>query len=364
MVVGLVAPPGLTQALAEQVARRLPSMMRKKFPDVSWKVVLSVEPLAGAVGMNVDLIQLTRRRMLEEGWQLAICLTDLPLKVGRHPVTAHLSATLGVGVVSVPSLGAIAVEERVLMLVARTLEALLSGGPTETGGAQDNRLRARMRARLHQLRQLSSPMGLAYPQEQGTVRFATATARGNLRLLGGLIRNNRPWPMIVGLSRTLVAAVGVSALGLTSPAIWRIADAMSWQRLTLLSTGSLGAMVVTLMAAHSLWERFQDPDARKQVVVVNMATSSTVLLGVLSLYVVLLILNAAVATAIIPSSVLTVELHHPSRPMNYVHITWLLGSLATLGGALGSAIESNIAVREAAFRIRATERRGEDRVGG
>ena len=63
MVVGLVAPPGLTQALAEQVARRLPSMMRKKFPDVSWKVVLSVEPLAGAVGMNVDLIQLTRRRM-------------------------------------------------------------------------------------------------------------------------------------------------------------------------------------------------------------------------------------------------------------------------------------------------------------
>jgi hypothetical protein len=31
--------------------------------------------------------------MLNEGWQLTLCLTDLPLQTSRRPVVAHASAT-------------------------------------------------------------------------------------------------------------------------------------------------------------------------------------------------------------------------------------------------------------------------------
>jgi hypothetical protein len=51
--------------------------------------------------------------MLEAAWDLVICLTDQPLLVRRRPVTAHVSATHGVGLISVPALGAIGLEERV-----------------------------------------------------------------------------------------------------------------------------------------------------------------------------------------------------------------------------------------------------------
>jgi hypothetical protein len=47
------------------------------------------------------------------------------LHVGRRPVTAYASATLGVGVVSVPALGAVAVEGRVREAVVRLVDGLL-----------------------------------------------------------------------------------------------------------------------------------------------------------------------------------------------------------------------------------------------
>jgi len=75
-----------------------------RFTGFSWQFVVREELLAGAEGSDEDLVEVARGRLLDEGWQLAICLTDLPLHVGRRPVTAHASVSLGVGVVSVPAL--------------------------------------------------------------------------------------------------------------------------------------------------------------------------------------------------------------------------------------------------------------------
>jgi hypothetical protein len=41
----------------------------------------------------------------------------------------------------------------------------------------------------------------------------------------------------------------------------------------------------------------------------------------------------------------------------YMRIAWLVSSLATLGGALGTVLESSQLVRAAAFCIRSTEQR-------
>ena len=70
-------------------------------------------------------------------------------------------------------------------------------------------------------------LALAIPglasQDAETVRFVTAAGQGNLRLLMGMVRANRPWRLIAGLSRALVGALGAGAFGLTSPAMWQIA---------------------------------------------------------------------------------------------------------------------------------------------
>ncbi|MCU1278424.1 MAG: hypothetical protein JWM53_1970 [bacterium] len=360
---GLVGGPGLSHEIADRIARRLPSTLQHRFPGTAWRIVLRTEPLAGAAGMGVDLLQLVRRRLLEEGWQLAVCLTDQPLAAGYRPVTAQASQALSVGVISVPALGGIDVDERALDAVVRTVEALLQASDARRPNRGEGRA-ARLRARLDDLRQLSSPLGRALPQHEGTVRFATATARGNMRLLIGKVRGNRPWQLVIGLSNSLVAALGTSAFALTSPILWRIADTMPLRRLLGIALASLVVIGFTIIAAHGLWERAPSRAARRQVVLVNLATTVTVALGVLTPYLVLLALSFLFGHTLITVPVLQRELYHEVHLVDYARIAWLVSSLATLGGALGAVLETNAAVRDAAFCIRQTERRGHDRVGG
>jgi hypothetical protein len=303
----------------------------------------------------VDLVGFTREQMLSDRWQIGVCLTDAPLHIGRRPVTAHISVSLGVGVVSVPALGAIDIKNRVRQTVLRIIEDLLTGGPNQAGRGRGGRGRNRVRARVQELQELSSPVGRATVEDEQTIRFVTATGQGNLRLLIGMVRANRPWRLVVGLSRCLVAALGVSAFGLTSPPIWMIADAMNPTRMSLLALVSLTGISGTLIVAHHLWENASTPEVRPRAALINLTTIVTVILGVLTLYLAMLIIALVCDTAVIAPAVIQRQLQHPVGFASFVKIAWVVTSLATLGGALGAALESGAAVREAAYGYRPSE---------
>jgi hypothetical protein len=357
LVLGLVASPGLTQDVALHLASALPDRLRARFPGTEWRVEVRSEVLAGAPG--VDLVQLARQQLLEQGWQFAVCLTDLPLSVGRRPATAHASLALGIGVVSVPALGAVAVDERALDAVLRIVDMLLGGhAPLRESATGENRrrMRLRVRRRLHEIHELSSPVGRLDVPAQDTVRFVTATGQGNLRLLVGMVRANRPWRVVVSLSRAVVGALGAGAFGLTSPPVWWIADALHGPRVAVMALSSVLALSLTLIVSHRLLERSPSRDARARVSLINVSTVLTVVIGVVTLFVGLLSITVACGTAFIPAEVLQRQLQHPVSVRNYLGIGWVVSSLATLGGALGAALESDVTVREAAFGYRPTER--------
>lgn len=352
VVVGLLAAEGLAKDLAEKLADDLPNPLRARFPETEWQVVTAVEPLVGAAG--VDLVQVARRRMLARGWNLVVCLTDLPLHVGRRPVTAYASAALGVGLVSVPALGAVAIESRVRNAVLRLIEGLLGESVARRRSAAGRRKRmARMRGRLEEL---ASPVGREVVQDERTIRFVTAVWQGNIRLLIGMVRANRPWRFVVGLSRALVAALGTAAFGLSSPGVWQLADGMGWVRQLALSLSSIAVTCVTLIIVHGLWERSPSSEVRERVVLFNLATSLTVALGVVTLYLALFVINAVSALALIAPSVLEKQLRHGVHGPYYLWLGWLVASLATVGSALGAAVESDAVVREAAYGYRPDER--------
>jgi hypothetical protein len=60
-------------------------------------------------------------------------------------------------------------------------------------------------------------------------------------------------------------------------------------------------------------------------------------------------------TAVIAPYVIRLQLQHPVGFVSFVKIAWVVTSLATLGGALGAALESGVAVREAAYGYRPSE---------
>jgi len=190
------------------------------------------------------------------------------------------------------------------------------------------------------------------PEEDGSVLFTARVLSGNLRLLIGMIRANQPWRLAIGLSRALTAALAAGVFALVTPDIWRLSDALGWIRLSAITVASVAGITVALIAGAGLWEHASHPVGRKQVTLFNLATTATVLLGVFSLYAALLLLALLTSPVLVPSQLLEEGIGHAVRVGDYMKLVWLTSSLATLGGALGAGLESDDAVRTAAYTYR------------
>jgi hypothetical protein len=351
LTLGLLAAPGLADELARDLAQDLPGLLDDRLSDqVAWVVPVVTDDLAadartGATGM----IDAARRRMLDQGWDLAVCLTDLPLRIGRRPVVADASATHGVALISLPALGAVQLRRRARDAVVRLVDGLM-GEAAERGAGDGAERRRRVGRRLTELAAPARPV--VPDDDDADVRFVAAVVRGNLRLLAGMVRANRPWRLIVRLSRALAAALAAVVFAIVTSDIWRLADRVGWPRLTVLALASLTAIIVFLILAHGLWERAAEGRMREQVVLFNVATTLTLALGVLSLYAALFALSLAGAVMVVAPSVLSDAVGHHVGVGEYASLAWMTTSLATVAGALGAGLESDDAVREAAYGYR------------
>ena len=137
-----------------------------------------------------------------------------------------------------------------------------------------------------------------------------------------------------------------------TPDIWRLADNFGWLRLTVVAVGSVAATAGTLIVGAQMWERPRERRVRKQVVLFNIATAATVAFGVLSLYLTLFVLALLGGLLLVVEPLFSQGLGHPAEFSDYLELAWLTSSLATVGGALGAGLESDDAVREAAYTYR------------
>jgi hypothetical protein len=341
IVVGLVASPGPAAELAETVHPDLAAQISARLPGAEWEVRRVSDRLVEGPADLSQLVAPARRRMLEEGWQLVVCITDLPLQTSRRPVVGYVSMTHGVAVLSLPALGAVAVARRATEATVRLVAGLL--GDYEPSGDKDS---GRRRVIGRRLRELGSR------EEDGDrgFGFVAGVVSGNLRLLLGMLRANRPWRLVTRLSRALAAAVAAGVFALVTSDIWRLADRLGPVRLSLIAVGSVIAVVATIIVGAGLWERAPpERSAREQVVLFNVVTLTTVVIGVLALYLALVVLTLISAVLLIPRDSLGDAVGHRADLAGILELAWLATSLATVGGALGAGLESDEAVREAAY---------------
>ncbi|SDQ89573.1 hypothetical protein [Quadrisphaera sp. DSM 44207] len=343
VVVGLVGAPGTPAALARHLAQELPGELGRRLPDVEWRAVAVEDGLVVPPADDGELVAAARRRLLEEEWDLAVCLTDLPLQVARRPVVAHASPVHGVAVLCVPALGAVGLHRRARSTVLGLVRTLL-GDDEEAAAAPRS---AGLGRRLRELGEDQAGAG------GDGVRFTARVLTGNLRLLVGMVRANQPWRLAAGLSRALAAAVATGVFALVTSDIWRLADAFGAVRHVAVGLGAVVAVAVTLIAGAGLWERARSPRARKQVALFNLATTGTVVVGVLCFYAALLVLALLAALLLVVPALFADAIGHDVGAGDWVELAWLTSSLATAGGALGAGLESDEAVRAAAYAHRA-----------
>lgn len=354
IVIGVVTSQD-DRSRAEKLVEGLPRSLSEHVDSrTDWRAeVCETEP-ADASARPSELTESVRRRLLDRGWQMGIGLTALPLRVGRRPVATTASATHGVGLVSIPALGAIGVEERLHDAAVELVSGLL--GESAADGADDGR--------GEQLRTRSAELAAELPVEEGTrhgsLRFTQLAVSNNLRLLAGMIRANRPARVMSRLSRSATAALGTGAYALSSSSIWSLAHASTWLRLVAVGALSMLMILASLVIAHDLWERAANDAARERVVLFNVVTITTLAIGIAALYLGLVVILALAAAVTIPPAAFHEQISASPTVGEYARLAWFAASVATVGGALGSLVESDQAVRDAAYRPRGGRQEASD----
>jgi hypothetical protein len=357
IAVGLLAAHD-DRELAEVLAADLPEALRERGVggDVEWCVEIAEADPADASASASELVDAVRQRLLDHDWRMGIGLTVLPLRSRRRPVAAHASASHGVGLVSVPALGALHRDARLRETTLGIVEGLLGEAAADRGGGDGSGRAGRMTRRSLEL---ASPAGRERAQDDGTLRFTTHVAGGNLRLLVGMIRANHPTRVMARLSRASTAALGTGAYALSSSSLWTLSDRSSWPRLLAVGLLALGVILVSMVIAHDLWEHARDEGARERVVLFNIVTVTTLAIGVATLYLALFVMMTLAGAVIIPPASLAKEIGHGASLNDYLRLGWFVASVATVGGAFGSLVESDEAVREAAYRSHVGGRPGQ-----
>ena len=85
--------------------------------------------------------------------------------------------------------------------------------------------------------------------ETGRIRYSAAVIRGNLRLLAGMVRTNRPWRLMSHMSKALAFVAGTAAVTIANSSMWQISDALGWPRRILLMIAAITALVTWLIVA-------------------------------------------------------------------------------------------------------------------
>jgi hypothetical protein len=319
--VGLVADP----ESPTEIARRLEDLGPPgDDADATWDVEVVSEPFttdSEDVGTAVERLEDHARR---HGWDVVVGLTELPLRDddGRY-LLATTDARRRTAVLSLPALGGLRMHAR----TRRAVRALVSGLADATAsGDQD-------------------------------VRVPRPGSR--LRLLTGMVLANRPWLLVPGLKSALVAALATGAVATINSTVWLLAGSLSTWRLVVATIASVAVVVAWLVVDGGLWDRPDDgsPEARDRSRLYNVSTVVTLTAGVLISYLGLFVVNLAWALFVLDPDVMGGYLGTTLGYGDLVLLAWFVASAATVGGGLGSGLESDEAIRTAAYSKREQERR-------
>ncbi|MFV9455707.1 hypothetical protein ACNJ7E_19975, partial [Rhodococcus sp. NM-2] len=246
-----IADPGKPAAVAERIAEYLPERLRSSDRvGRRWTTCVRRKPyLPDEQADFADVIDTVDPSSEEE--DIVVYLTDLPRREDTLPVVAEVSADHKFALISVAGVGGVNIERRVRTVTELAIARILGEPELKPPGA----------ARRFPSVQI----------EDGIRYFAPAGLR-RLRLLSGMVRVNRPWRLVTGLSKVLVGAFATGAIALATETIWLFADTMGPWRMSAATVLSIVAMILWLILDHELWERPKSPEERDRSVLYNTAT--------------------------------------------------------------------------------------------
>ncbi|WP_157105899.1 hypothetical protein [Nocardia sienata] len=348
VVVGVVADPDLPVRLARELVQNLPAELTRRGDPSRWQFEVLDDPFEAMYPDLEYLIDKAGRHVRDTAWDLALCLTDVPIRSDGDILLTSLDLRHRVALISLPALGGLGIRQRLQKLAAVIVAALPAPDRTAAGEVV-----AEAAAHLRGARVRIDP-------EDSGVRVVRDRVTGYPALLAGMVRANRPWRLFVGLSTALGSALAGTAFGVLYSSIWQLADAMGNLRLAGVALASVIALTVWIVVGHGLWEHRGAGETAhgRDTALRNAGTAVTVGIGAGVFFAVLFLLTLAAVCLVIPPSYLASVLGGPVGFADYLTIAVMASALGTVAGAVGSGWEDDLTVRKATYGYREQERRG------
>lgn len=343
-VLGLLADPGVPQDLVDEMAEDIGHRLSAR-TDSDWGVEVSHVTFPLNDDGTVPFGRYAPQILAEHRWRYLVYLTDLPRALDKAPVTAEVDAIQHAAMVSLPSLGAMNLRRSARDLIV-DLVAIGADQDIETVSEQ-------MLLDGVDVPGLSIGHGLE-PDTHYLVRSGPAA---RVRQVSGMVRTNRPGRLVTALTGGIAAALASGGFGVFFGSIWTLAVALPPWRHVLVAVVMILTFTFWLITRNKLWFHRHAATGSGRAAVENIATSITVLLSIITMYVLLFAALGLLGVLVIDASYLSSQLGYTSSPVDYVAITSLSVSMGLLAGALGSNFDEADAVRIATYSKRGHEQR-------
>ncbi|SDX43417.1 hypothetical protein [Salimicrobium album] len=366
--IGIVTPPGYTKRIGEGLYYSLPGLLREYIDKgETWEVESLESPLIGYTEEPEEVLDALLEKKKENGWDMAVCLTDLPLFRKKKLIVAEANSTKKVGVLSLPGLGAAPLIKRIRESVLQLVSEMHQGVSYEDRDRvqQKNGIKGRTETNERELVKKRgfdrfSPIVRETPEAGKTaeVRFTVdSKLRGAIRLITGMVRANRPWMLFTPFLKMLVVAFTSGSFGfLIFPTLWEVSNQYTLWRMMAINIFAVVLLVFWIMTAHKLWERKSGHSSAYIRRLYNSTTVLTLLTAVSFYYTLLLICFQLLVLVSLPESAINAQLDGDMNKIGYFYIAWTATNIGTIVGALGTTMEKEEIVLSGTYGNRQRQR--------
>ncbi|PTF04940.1 5,10-methylene-tetrahydrofolate dehydrogenase [Staphylococcus devriesei] len=354
--IGLIPSPGVAHKLVDKAVPKIQQLLHQRIDDSQqWNFESKVDLLIGSAEDVYESIDKAAEMKERYEWDFVICITDLPSVSGNKVVISDYNSESQVSMLSLPSLGWIDLERKLVNSIATLVEQLYSNNTKE-------------RPKVHPL---VRPEAVDPREDESSKRryINRFLILGWLQLILGLTRANEPWKTIFNFKKIISVAFATGTYVSIFSMPWELSVQYSPLRFIILMLTAIIGMAGWLFYAHQLGERKTAKSQRVYRYIYNCATVLTLIIITVMNYVILYILLAISISLFVPVSLFNswTSANADFTFLNYVKLLWFVASLGLLAGAMGSTVENEEKIRKITYsyrqyhRYKETEKEKEER---
>lgn len=339
--VGIIPSPGVAHHHAKRIIPKVKKLLTERIEgDSHWNFDIKVDLMIGSAEDVHESVDKAAQLKDDHHWDYVICLTDLPSISDNKVVISDYNNDKQVAMLSLPSLGFMGLNSKLVKTVTSLIEQLYYEDPKSKNAP-------------HRFVRMKS----VEPNEDESEKrryINTLFIISWIQLIGGLTRANQPWKNIFNFKKIISVAFATGTYISIFSMPWELSVIYSPFRLILLMIIAILGMAGWLLYAHQLLERKTAKSQRVYRYIYNSTTLVTLSVITLMNYFILYILLIISITLFVPVDLFNSWTSAKAQFTftNYLRLIWFVASLGLLAGAMGSTVEDEEKIRRITYSYR------------